>query len=486
MIAFRMLGILGLLVLAACGTAPERRWSEVQYRPEQPPLSGGDGNLSAYYMPKLMVTSYATSDDVKTVTSSDKAPVGNGKGLSLKDLSDHGQSSLVDSLEKLIAAEDPTCGSAEKKAPPPPCRHVTLLDALGISSSDGQSSDKGPPALGSVDATSFKRTIVINVLNGTDLPPGDRLQQFTVQVQPTPSSIRFTDYSIAQTQSANSKFGTVTQTTQMNLSGKIDPTHSSAVKGTGEASAGYSNQKVVTSDITEAIVPLNVDIQNGALFVQKRGSAVTDISGNTLIALTVIVPTNDSHSALTVRQQTLFKNAAPLSPDAAALAVDFTRFAQDDVDVTATVSLDYLLRHVESGASTYIEGDDSVTFYRGKVEATKVTLIPKAEIVGDKWGVIVQYATPDNPSCEELKATPFGFKPGTSVPIYFSDEVSARSFVTWLSDTKATDINAHQLTFKINQSAIDWAKSPTVVVVTRAAWETNIRASCQHTSQVSH
>lgn len=456
MTPFGKLGILWILTLAACSsTAPlQNRWYEAHYEPDQPPLTEKDGKLAAPYLPKVMISSYETPQETDNTT------------WFLKDLGDRGQSSLMESLEKLIAAEDPACGTKNK----PPCRHETLLNALGISSSPGQNASKGPPTLGSVEATSFKRTIVINVLNGTDLPPGDRLQQFTVQLQLQPGAF-FSQYTIAQTQSATSKFGSVTQTTQMNLSGKIDPTLSRTVTGTGEVAAGYSNGKTVESDITEASIPLNVNLQEGNLFIQKRGSAVTDITGNTLVALTMTFPKNpqEKDAALVVRQQTLFNNGVtPLPRNLATLAVDYTHFAPDDKDVTADVSLDFLLRHITSKASTYTEGDDSVTFYKGTVDKKNIILIPRAEIVGNKWVIL---AESQSQGCHLLEATPFVFAENAAVPLYFSNEVSARSFVTWLNEVKAVDINAHQLTFKVDGSAINWPEKPVFSVVNRTIWK---------------
>lgn len=470
MTVFRMMSIVGLLALTACSTTPaEQRWSKwfpaPQNSPDLPPSRGAHPLQSCPNEFNLVVTSDATPNDVTTVTK------GNG-GLSLKDLSDHGQSSLVDSVEKLIASENLACASTAKKGQPP-CRHTVFLGALGISPSDNRHEDKIPP-LGIKEATTFKRTIIINVSNSICLPPGDRLQQFTVEVKPSSPLFHFTDLKVAQTQSTDSKLGTITQQKKINITGNIDPALSSAIKG----SAGFSNQKAVESDITEAIVPLNAYLQEGDLYIQRKGNAKTDITGDTMIAVTMIVPLEDSNAALTVRQQNLFKKGKFLTSKSAILGVDFTQFASDKEPVTATVTLDYLLRHVGWGASTYTEGDDSVTLFRREVTQQNI-LIPKDEIIGEKWSVIARYVTSNNSNCEELKATPSWFTPDQAFPLYFSDEVSARDFVTWLTDARATTINADQLTFKINQSEINWTKPPTFVVTRHATWRNSPKTFCQ-------
>jgi hypothetical protein len=463
-----MMSIVGLLALTACSTTPaEQRWSKwfpgPQNSPDLPPSSGAQPLKSCPKEFDLVVTSDATPSDVTTLTKS------NG-GLSLKDLSDRGQSSLVDSVEKLIASENLACASTAKKGQPP-CRHTVFLGALGISPSDNQHEDKIPP-LGIKEATLFKRTIIINVSNSICLPPGDRLQQFTVEVKPSSPLFQFTDLKVAQTRSTDSKLGTITQQKKINITGNIDPALSGTIKG----SAGFSNQKAVESDITEAIVPLNAYLQDGNLYIQRKGNAKTDITGDTVIEVTMTVPVDmtvpleNSNAALMVRQQNLFKKGKFLPSKSAILGVDLTRFPSDKEPVTATVTLDYLLRHVRWGASTYTEGDDSVTLFRRREVTQKNILIPNDEIIGEKWSVIARYGTSNKSSCEELKATPSWFAPDESFPLYFSDEVSARDFATWLMDTHATTINADQLTFKINQSEINWTKSPTFVVTRHATW----------------
>ena len=83
-------------------------------------------------------------------------------------------------MEKLTPSEDSACASASNTGKN---GHLTtFLKALGISVLNSQGSDPTQTTLGMVDATSLKRTIVINVSNSIDLPLGDRLQQFTVKV----------------------------------------------------------------------------------------------------------------------------------------------------------------------------------------------------------------------------------------------------------------------------------------------------------------
>ncbi len=73
--------------------------------------------------------------------------------------------------------------------------------------------------MGYKDATSFKRTILLNVLNGPGMKPGDRLSAFTASLMPS-GGATFSDYTIAQTESVNGKFGTITTTTDVNIGAK--------------------------------------------------------------------------------------------------------------------------------------------------------------------------------------------------------------------------------------------------------------------------
>jgi len=461
MSTLRSFGLITLLGLAACQTAPERRWAHVTESSKPPPN----------YAPAVMVTSYPTPNDTAAAAA---APAKPASDKTITGLSDRGQASLLENLAKMIAADKAGCAKSKDA----PCQHQVLLDSIGISAASG-GGDKTPPSIGYVDATSFKRTVVINVLNAQYLPPGDRLQVFTVSVKPE-SQARFTNYTMAQTQSVNSKFGTITQNTEFDLSGKIDPKLAGPAQGTGEISSSYSNKRAVTSDISEASVPLNVDIQDGVLSVQKHGNAVTDISGNTLVALTMVVPTDDSHLALVVSGASLFKAGQPLGAADATIAADFTRFAPDDREVTAHISINYQLRHIKTGAATYTEGDDTVVLYDGVGDSATAVLIPKDEIVGDKWVIIAQKANSMSPKCELLSAAPLGFTAGASAPLYFADELTARSVAVWLTGARATDVNGHQLTFKVNQMDLDWkTSSPAFQVASRAAWLHSIRPYCQ-------
>jgi len=460
---FRKFGVLALLALTACQTAPERRWEEVQFSQSsmRPSLA------IPTYQPKLTINSYATPPAVLAATT----PAAAGKGVSIKDLSDHGQGSLVKSLATLIAADAAGCGADPKKTP---CKSQTLLQALGVSSAAGDGSDAGPPAMAYVDATTFNRVVVVNVLNGVDWPPGDRLAQYTVNAAPTDSRVLFTNFTIAQTQSANSKFGSIVQTTQFSLTGNVSPTLgvSAAAAGTAQVAAAYSNNKAVSSDITEAIIPLNINLQGGDLFVQRRGDAITDISGNTLVALTMTLPKDDNQTALVVTKETLSKAGVLLPAAKASLAVSFTNFASDDADVMANVTLDYQLRHILSGRSTYTEGDDSVTFFSDAISTNNQVLIPKAEIIGEKWIILATQTTGSHQTCE-LRAAPKGFPNADTFHLYFSNELDAGNFVDWLNAAKATDINAGLLAFEINRQPIGWKTSPPVFrVANRVIWKT--------------
>jgi len=461
----RKFGVLALLALAACQTAPERRWEEARFYPLKSHPT--DAELTAApYQPGVTVTSYATPPDVVAAT----APA-SGKGASIKDLSDHGQGDLVKSLATLIAADAADCAADEKT----PCKYQTLLKALGVSSAAGAGGDSGPPAIAYVDATALKRVVVVNVLNAADWRPGDRLAQYTVDATPVATQdgkIQFTNFTIAQTQSTNDKLGSVVQTTQFSLTGNVSPTLgvSAAAAGTAQVAAAYSNNKAVSSDITQAFIPLNVNLQGGDLFVQRRGDAITDISGNTLIALTVVLPKDSEETALVVTKETLFKAGAVLPAEKASLAVNFTDFASDKTDVMATVALDYQLRHILSGGSTYTEGDDSVSFVRANIQSPQV-LIPQAEIIGEKWIVLATQTTGGRQTCE-LKVTPkLLFSPGDAFHLYFSNALDAGYFVGWLNAAKGTEINAGQLILKINGQPVNWKTSPqTFRVANRAIW----------------
>ncbi len=233
----------------------------------------------------------------------------------------------------------------------------------------------------------------------------------------------------------------------------------------------------MASDISEAGVPLNINAQPSSLFVQKRGSKILDITGNTRVALTVHLPGNAADAALVVTDLTLYDKGVILNPDKASLAGDYTQFAADAAPITLGGALDYELRDVSDGSRTYVEGDDHISLVTTSVQIAPGTIIPQDEIKGTRWVLFVTDANAYTPSgkCELLRGTPLGFDPRTSLPLFFDTELEGRNLKFWIGDRKSTKIDNGELVFKVNQAELDFTgHSPVIGVTTLEAWNRKV------------
>ncbi len=472
---------------ALCGcSSAEYRWSSLDDS-KSAPYQSEEAVLEKDH-PIISVSSTATPADPAAAT-----PKADTSGApALRDLSDHGQAGYFLGLAQTIAAEKRNCKTN--------CAQDAYLKASGVKGGGG---DDGAPSLSiaTADARTFKRTLVVNVLGNEEWPFGDRLARFTVKVVPgfgpkpkhistsndpdngfdpwagpTPGTPDFRDYIAASTQSSLGKFGTVDQSTSFDLKDQ-------RTAGSSVTTPEISSKKEVTSDIVEATIPLNVNVGDGNLYIQKHGNVTLDITGNTVIALSLYVPGDQAQEAFVVSKASLFKDGTPLDSDKASMTMTLTQFGYDGGDIEGAVSLTYLFRHVVSGNRTFAEGDDEIALVRPEPYTTKSILLKRGDIVGTKWVIAVQNALPAG-GCDILEALPTGlFKDARY--LYFNNQSDADTLANWLNHGKPTTMYKDgQLQFWLNNQPLDRVgHTPVFTVMDRDTW---MLKSAGHCSDIPH
>lgn len=387
---------------------------------------------------KMQTVDYQPTIRVTSETVSEKAADGGSK-LAIKDLSDHGQSTLVEKLD----------ASLQRK--PDKQTHTKLLDAIGMSATKSAAAGD---TIGHASATTLKRTLVVNVMSNKHLQPGDRLQNVTITV--TPRNASFIAFSNAKTESVTTEFGTITQTTERSVDATLSPTLTGAIVGTGELTASSSTSKEAQGKVIEAITPLNLNIDGKALTIQKQANSHIDISGNTIVSVTLSVDPDVSSekttwTAFTASSVNLVTKGALISDCAAptettetkpacTISGALTTYLDDETlfkqGVLADIAVSATTRLVRSGANTITETDDDIILVDTESSPTAPqVLIPRNAIVGEKYMVIGSSSTHRCPVKVGVK--PF---PGT-YPLLLQDKDGAKQVTLWLKSKRP-----HQLT----------------------------------------
>lgn len=288
-----------------------------------------------------------------------------------------------------------------------------------------------------LDTTSFDRTLVITVSKGA-YRPGERIVRTRVTI--TPNNFSFSNYTIAATEYSTINIDNVTSTQSVGYGAELSPNLTGTIAGTGNLSANYSNAISNTAQISQRIEQLTVSIRGDSLIVDRESERGLDLTGNTLIRLSLKVmdPDDDKfvdHQVI-VNSTKIRDDQGLLSPEKASISF-ITATITKPIDFKAEASIEYVRRMILNGASTYTESDDEIQWVVNPAPAPKIefTLLPRREMEVPRWVI----RTSDQKQTLFIK-TLEGIR-----QVRFTDFGAAQELVGWLKNMCASKVGSQSL-----------------------------------------
>lgn len=266
-----------------------------------------------------------------------------------------------------------------------------------------------------------------------------------MEIEPEGKSFSFSDYTLANTDTDRIDIATVTQTNSVEVGANLSPTFVGWLQGTGEANLSSAKyQRQVEEPVKQTYTKLNLDIKPYKLVVTREGERNIDISGNTTIKLTLRLPSVDEAPTgkfvYVVNKQKLTLDGSWLEP--AKASMDISKLYLPPFCLNANVTLRYMLRHIEDGNKTYIEGDDDVKIYSGNLASKVLDIVSADEIIPPLWKVWIreqdtttrEYKNP-NAITAQLSIQHDGAEglELTMLDMVFLDYSLAKEFAQWMS-----------------------------------------------------
>jgi hypothetical protein len=127
-----------------------------------------------------------------------------------------------------------------------------------------------------------------------------------------------------------------------------------------------------------------------------------------------------------------FQRDVGLAPDKLKLNVQTTKLPRGIGDITGTITLAYVIRHVVKGDKTYQEGDDIVKMITNKRVQERITLIPSEKIQHQTFGL--------KSNSGDFIGQPLYIKRPQRIedaPLCFDDYGSAQDFLDYLNRPEA-------------------------------------------------
>lgn len=335
--------------------------------------------------------------------------------LTLKDLSDHAQASVVDA-----EAANPS--------------HATQLRAnLAKGLADSVAVTQGLS-----DPFRFDRTLIVTVIKGTDALPGDRLIWTRIFVQP--ENFQFANYSIPASDLQTQKIASIEDTTTQKVSGTFGASAPLPIKPTVSVTPDFEHASKADADLSQQYQNLGVDIQPDFVRIYRESERGLDVSGNTLLNVTLIAnqAMRSEELVLIGSNPHLYDGAEPLPPGKASIEVQ-PQYPLLHRPLMARVWMLYEARKIISGRGSYDEGSQSVMLVRDAsdydTKANKPGLLMPIMTADEVSPAIWKIVNIDDH--EDILA---GVKGGIPRSLVFTDFGAATQVAHWIRETGARSI----------------------------------------------
>jgi len=338
------------------------------------------------------------------------------------DLSDHGQQAFINALkEKEIETDN-------------------FLSKLLSSLESKQSKNV-------IDQTKFSRKLVLSIKNETDFP-ANRIDtiKLTLTIKDS-KKVKFSNWDKIVTNYQSIDIGKLTlgKTSSFSFSPEIT-TEAGASAKFGTLSYERSLKEEVS--IKDRSVTSGTLTDEEAILFQK-GAPGMDLSGN-LIADVEFEVTDIAVKTLYKFDHLFKKDGSPETEHKNINIIEtLALYPNLKEDIKGGLEFDFVFREVKSGQETFLEGDDSVVFQKGKGKTDDITLIKKDEYALKAWRIICNK--------DYLHLFFKGRKKATVIDFPSYDD--AQLFLKWVKDLKPLTIKENEIRIgpdnRIKDSDID-------------------------------
>ena len=296
-----------------------------------------------------------------------------------------------------------------------------------ISSLSNQYLSKGDIA--SLDLTGKKLRMVFTISKKRDFSiindasgrfsPADRIEylKFSLEI-PEKYNLRFNEWNRYTTEYGEIEIADVSFSRSFDLD--MDGSWSPKTDVGGKGSLSRSEEQEVRS----RYLKLNGSISDRRIEVEEEGTREIDLTGNVIADVSLAF--TGFPERLTIPLFTGEGNDGTGGATVAALRfvdVLVPRMQDAPETINATLQLEYIYRHVQSGWKTYQEWDDQVEYYSGTVRK-EIILFTKEDYIPSLYGIGTELA---GKTLMKVRT-----RTGVDYPLQFKDYPDANRFLEWL------------------------------------------------------
>jgi hypothetical protein len=138
--------------------------------------------------------------------------------------------------------------------------------------------------------------------------------------------------------------------------------------------------------LTQRFVLLNGILHSDYFELDQTGTPEIDLQGNTSVSVTVYFP-NPTPVELTSFKGLENKDGAWQTADKVSVKLAGILIPRILHDVNLNLRIDYILRHIDTGDKTFMEGDDHISYYWGHFTRTIAPFVRVEEVLPKVWSV---------------------------------------------------------------------------------------------------
>jgi len=264
---------------------------------------------------------------------------------------------------------------------------------------------------------SKKKDYTILGERGSRFSPADRIEslKFSLEI-PEEYNLAFTGWNRYTTEYGEIEIADVSFSRSIDLSGDISTDY---VDGSIKSTSGRKEDQAIRS----RYLKLNGNISRLQLAMETEGNREIDLAGNVVADVSLAFEAYPERVTFPV--YTSIGEDLPLQLSGLRFAdIRIPRLSELPDSIMATLKMEYIYRHVESGWKSYQEWDDRVAYYSGKL-SKKVKLFSKGEYLPPLYCLGTE-----EEGKEVLKIRAFS---GVDYPLHFLDYREASRFLEWLT-----------------------------------------------------
>jgi hypothetical protein len=273
--------------------------------------------------------------------------------------------------------------------------------------------------------TSFDGALIITVSEVGPFNSADRLERTEVEIKLDQARIR--SWSAVETAYTRVNAGTIQSSFQKGgeLGVSAPPTLPVGITAKGSFKADRSEQLTASlriDDVTPMLDPIN-----GSIRIIRHGGFGLNLTGNTLLHAT-FEPKPEYTAYPELFSVITTDENGWLAPGKLKLNAQTTRVPRGMGDITGTITLTYIIRHVAKGDKTYEEGDDIVEMITTRKVQEHIALIPSEKIQHQTFGL--------NSNSGDFIGQPLYIHRPQRIddsPLCFDDYGSAQDFLDYLN-----------------------------------------------------